>query len=86
MMEINYYYIFIAIYMLSGLIIFEWAYQKVKPIREINEERDSQYPAYRRLDVKNWARWKFWFGAMTWMQIRLIMPMLILFLQYIYVK
>ena len=85
-MEMHYYYIIIGAYMLSGLIIFEWAYKKVKPIRDVNEARDSQYPAYRRLDVKNWARWKFWFGAMTWMQIRFLIPVLILILQYIYVR
>lgn len=31
-----------------GLYCFEWAWKKTKPIREINEKRDSKYPAFRR--------------------------------------
>ncbi len=37
-----------------GLAMFEWAWLKMKPFYKANEERDSQYPAYRRLDAKNW--------------------------------
>jgi hypothetical protein len=33
---------------IAGLLIFESVWKTVKPIREINEERDSLYPAFRR--------------------------------------
>ena len=39
---------------LIGLLSFEWAWYSLKPVREVNEERDSQYPAFRRLDVRKW--------------------------------
>lgn len=35
------YLILLAINMAIGIALFEWAWKKVKPIREINEERDS---------------------------------------------
>jgi|TARA_B110000285_G_C15134511_1_gene625948 hypothetical protein len=42
-------------------------------MREVDEERDSQYPAFRRRDVQNWARWKFYPGAVLVMPTRLIL-------------
>ena len=37
-----------------------------------DEDRDRNYPAFRRYDSKNWKRWKFYPGAMLWMPIRII--------------
>jgi hypothetical protein len=28
-------------YMSIGLVMFEWAWARMKPVREVNEERDS---------------------------------------------
>lgn len=72
--------------MLLGLSLFEWAWCKVKPIREINEERDSKYPAYRRIDAKNWKKWKFYFGAVTFMPLRFFLSLTMVFLLFIFVK
>ena len=33
-----------------------------KPVRKIDESRDSKYPAFRRYDAKNWNRPTFYFG------------------------
>ena len=45
------YLMILGAYMLLGLSLFEWAWIKVKVIRDVNEERDSKYPAYRRVDA-----------------------------------
>jgi hypothetical protein len=37
-----------------------------------DEERDKNYPAFRRYDSKNWRRWKFYPGAMLWMPSRIL--------------
>jgi len=34
-------YIAVGIYMLIGIVLFEWAYAKMKPFRNIDEARDS---------------------------------------------
>ena len=56
---------------LIGIVLFEWAMCKTRVVRRIDEERDSLFPAWRRLDVKKWSRWKMYPTAMTIMPIRL---------------
>ena len=34
-----------------GIVAIEYAWNRTKRMREIDEERDSQYPAFRRTDV-----------------------------------
>ena len=48
------YIIIMIVYMLIGWLSFEWAWSKMKPVMEHNEERDSKYPAFRRWDVSKW--------------------------------
>jgi hypothetical protein len=68
----DWYIILILGYMMLGLFLFEWSWAQVKSIREVNESRDSKYPAYRRLDAIKWRKWKFYFGAVTWMPLRVL--------------
>ncbi len=56
---------------LIGIVLFEWAMCKTKIVRRIDEERDKLFPAWRRLDVKKWSRWKMYPTAMTIMPIRI---------------
>lgn len=79
------FYVMIA-YASTGLFLFEWAYYKVRVVRNVDEARDSEYPAYRRLDAPQWSRWKFYLGAMTWMPMRMIGIVVIIFNQYLLVK
>ncbi len=58
---------------LIGLLIFEWSWAQCKPIININETRDSRYPAFRRYDASKWRRWKFYPGALTLLLPRLMM-------------
>ena len=57
---------------LIGAVAFEWAWMKMKPFRDNNEKRDSQFPEFRRTDVQNWSRSKFFLGAVTFMPLRFI--------------
>ena len=49
-----------------GLATFEYFYYSVRRHNDpYYEKLHEQYPSFRRLDAKGWARWKFWPGAMT---------------------
>lgn len=83
---ISFYYLLLIAYMLSGIFMFEWAYKEMKVFREVNEERDSKYPAYRRLDALKWRRWLFYPGAATIMPLRLILSFVSITLVYLPIK
>jgi hypothetical protein len=55
----------------------------MKAIREVNEERDSKYPAFRRYDAKYWRKWKFYFGALTYLPIRFLLVIAIYIVLFI---
>lgn len=40
-----------------------------------NEDRDSRFPAFRRLDCNNWQFWMFIPGAVTLFPIRMIISL-----------
>jgi len=42
---------------LVGAYIFEGAWANSKRHREINEERDKHFPAWRRYDAQKWKKW-----------------------------
>jgi hypothetical protein len=57
---------------LLGVLVFEICWRVTKPIREIDEARDSKYPSFRRYDAVKWRRWKFYPGALTFLFPRMI--------------
>lgn len=67
----NYKVWLVLLYMLIGLLLFEWAYRRVRRIRMRVEEADRCFPAWRRVDVQNWSRWKFYPAAVTLLPARL---------------
>lgn len=69
-----------------GALLFEYAWASVKPIREVNEERDSKYPAFRRWDAAKWRKWKFYPGAITIMPLRVIATIFLILLCYIFIR
>jgi hypothetical protein len=71
-----------SIYAIIGLLTFEWAWSQIKSVREVNEERDTKYPAFRRYDAINWKKWKFYPGAIILMPLRFILMVLVLLLCY----
>lgn len=62
-----------------GLAIFEWTWKRVERQRTICEERDSQWPGFRRVDVHLWKKWKFYPGACIWLIPRTILIMFTIF-------
>ena len=73
-------------YMLLGLLLFEYSYFRLQSVRNINEQRDSNYPPFRRQDVHNWRRWKFYPGALTIMPLRLIIMAILGILTYLCIR
>ena len=41
-----------GVHMFIGLLCIEYAFSRLKRFRDGNEERDSKFPAYRRLDAQ----------------------------------
>merc|ERR1711957_903296 len=59
---------FLYINAILGLIMFELAYARFKRFPEMNTRYahiNDKFPAFKRTDTREWARWKFWPGAMT---------------------
>ena len=69
---------------LLGILLIEYCWAMTKPIRDIDEARDSKYPAFRRYDAVKWSRWKFYPGAVTLMLPRLFFISFNLFLAWIF--
>jgi 1-acyl-sn-glycerol-3-phosphate acyltransferase len=69
---------------LLGIILIEYCWARTRPIREIDEARDSKYPAFRRYDAVKWSRWKFYPGAVTFMFPRLFIMFFNLFLCWVF--
>lgn len=76
---------FIIGYMALGLFIFEWAWKKTKPMRIPNEERDSKYPAFRRLD-KKWNKIKYYPGALLWLPFKIVLILSVMVKAIIFTK
>jgi len=47
-----------------------WAQGKMSKVMKIDEQRDSQFPAWRRNDTHLWSKPKLYLGAMLWMPTR----------------
>lgn len=82
----NFWTFAILVYMLIGWLLFEWSWAQTKALREVNEERDSKYPAYRRFDAHNWKKWKFYPGAIFLVLLRLMLVVICILLCYIFVR
>ena len=52
--------------------MFEFAWASTKRHRNVDEARDSLFPAWRRNDVKHWSRIKLYPMAITLMPIRVL--------------
>ena len=76
--------IILAVNALFGLIIFEWAFSKTKRHRNVDEQRDSLFPAWRRLDVNSFKRWKMYPIALTFMPLKLVLVVVGTLLVYLW--
>jgi len=44
--------------------MFEWSYWKLRRFRVENDERDEQFPSFRRHDAKDWSRLRLMPGSL----------------------
>jgi 1-acyl-sn-glycerol-3-phosphate acyltransferase len=51
----------------------------------MDEARDSRFPAWRKLDVKNWNRANLWPGALTIMPMRFTLILIVFFISFIFI-
>ena len=66
----------LGVHALVGLVAIEYAFHRLSRVRDGDVARDAKFPAFRRRDVQNWSRWKFYPGALLSMPIRLIIMIL----------
>ena len=59
-----------------GLILFEWAWFRMRRFRKPNKDLDVIYPAYRRDDALKWSKMKLYPGALTLLVPRLFIAVL----------
>ena len=58
-------WLLIAGYSLSGVLALEWAWYNTQRIHRVDEERDACFPAFRRIEAKNWNKWLHYPLAIT---------------------
>ena len=58
-------------YWAFGIFMFEWAWYNTQRIHNVDEERDSCFPAFRRSEASQWRKWMFYPGVLTVMPMRL---------------
>lgn len=80
------YFIAFGANMIIGFLMFEWAWCKVRRLKKVDEERDGKYPAFKRWDAYLWNKWKFYFGAVTFLPLRLFSSFAIIIFCYIFVR
>jgi len=61
---------YLIIQAVLGWFMIQWAWGRMEKIIEVDEERDKNFPCWRRNDAKNWAKWKFIPGALLVMPTR----------------
>ena len=50
-----------------GLLMFEWAWYKLRRFRKPIGELNAQFPEIARIDAPHWSKWKHYPGALTLM-------------------
>jgi len=63
---------FLILNALAGILTVNWLWKKLERIRDVQEDRDSLFPAFRRLDAGQWRKWHFYPLACTIMLPKLI--------------
>ena len=67
---LSYWKLFLTLFILQGCLgiaLVELSFKVMKRAIEVVEERDSQFPSFRRLDVQHWKRGVFYPGAFFYM-------------------
>jgi hypothetical protein len=69
-----------------GIYMVEWSWKKLKRVKEVVEERDSMYPAFRRTDAMHWSKYSFYPMAVTLLPMRFFIGVMILLSSALYGK
>ena len=69
-------WIYLIVQAIIGLIGIEWALSKYQRFIEVDEARDCNFPAFRRVDSPKYARWKYYPGALLLMPTRFLLLIL----------
>ena len=64
--------IVMAVQAILGIMCIEYAFMRLRRMRDVNEDRDAKFPAFRRLDAQNWSRLKLYPLAVLSMPYRLL--------------
>ena len=56
---------------LLGAFMLEWAWYNTQRIHNVDEERDSLFPSFRRLEAKHWNKWLHYPMAVTILPTRM---------------
>ena len=63
--------VFFIGYFMLGAFMLEWAWYNTQRIHNVDEERDSCFPAFRRPEAKNWNKAAFYPMAVTTVPARI---------------
>lgn len=63
--------VFFIGYFMLGAFMLEWAWHNTQRIHNVDEERDSCFPAFRRPEAKNWNKAAFYPMAVTTVPARI---------------
>jgi hypothetical protein len=75
-----------CLYSLIGLLLFEYSWAQIHSVRNVREERDSKYPAFRRYDAPQWKKWKFYPGAIILMPLRVVLAIVCFLMCYMFTR
>ena len=66
-----------------GILIVEWVLRKTKRVREVVEERDRMFPAWRRIDAHRMTRCMLYPGAILFLIPRMMALVIGLIIWYV---
>lgn len=73
---LNVLYWYLGIQAIIGFLAVEFALSRFSRFMEKDEARDCNFPAFRRYDAPNFARWKFYPLALLTMPTRIVLVVL----------
>ena len=57
--------------MATGAFLLEWAWYNTTRIHNVDEERDSCFPAFRRIEATHWNKWLHYPQAITLLPLKI---------------
>jgi hypothetical protein len=68
-----------------GILLVEYALSKTKAVRNVDEARDSKFPAFRRTDVHLWSRPRLYLGSFMILP-KFMMALIVTFTYFLFAK